>query len=158
MCSECGDDVCPLCVCVCVCVHRMDEGDIQRISWQIVQGVDYCHRNGVSTRYHSALSCDLHVVSCDVQMLSCDLHVMHVLSCDLHVLSCDEQVIHRDIKPENILICKNGVVKLCDFGFARNLSKSRMDVCVCEYHCLLPLSWTRRTLYRLCGHEMVQIS
>uniref|UniRef100_A0A3B4B701 mitogen-activated protein kinase n=1 Tax=Periophthalmus magnuspinnatus TaxID=409849 RepID=A0A3B4B701_9GOBI len=33
-------------------------------------------------------------------------------------------VIHRDIKPENILISQGGVVKLCDFGFARTVSVS----------------------------------
>ena len=34
------------------------------------------------------------------------------------------QVIHRDIKPENLLVSSTGVLKLCDFGFARSLTQS----------------------------------
>ncbi|XP_075450393.1 cyclin-dependent kinase-like 5 isoform X3 [Ascaphus truei] len=32
-------------------------------------------------------------------------------------------IVHRDIKPENLLISYTDILKLCDFGFARNLSE-----------------------------------
>lgn len=33
-----------------------------------------------------------------------------------------QKVVHRDIKPENLLISRHGILKLCDFGFARELN------------------------------------
>ena len=34
---------------------------------------------------------------------------------------------HRDFKPENMLLSKNGVLKICDFGFARSLGNGEIQ-------------------------------
>lgn len=46
------------------------------------------------------------------------------------------------MKPENILITKQGVIKLCDFGFARILSKLLVYSKCFEYYvkCRQPFS------------------
>ncbi|XP_031706891.1 serine/threonine-protein kinase BUR1-like isoform X1 [Anarrhichthys ocellatus] len=47
---------------------------------------------------------------------------------------CHQQnIIHRDIKPENILISQGGVVKICDFGFARTMAAPAEGVVYTDY-------------------------
>lgn len=35
----------------------------------------------------------------------------------------EQNVIHRDIKPENLLVSSHYTLKICDFGFARQVKK-----------------------------------
>lgn len=51
--------------------------------------------------------------------------VKHIMYQVLRALSFlhSNKIMHRDVKPENLLLSKSGVVKLCDFGFARGTRK-----------------------------------
>jgi serine/threonine protein kinase len=40
-------------------------------------------------------------------------------------------VIHRDLKPENILVGSNGVIKIADFGCARNMKADEISKLIC---------------------------
>lgn len=34
-----------------------------------------------------------------------------------------QDIVHRDIKPENLLVGKDHRLKICDFGFARQMKE-----------------------------------
>jgi len=59
------------------------------------------------------------------------------------------------VKPENILVCKSGVVKICDFGFARMLSKfyTFTFYCTCVHMCTIICVMCCCCCYTLAGDE-----
>jgi serine/threonine protein kinase len=58
---------------------------------------------------------DLEIKNLLIQMLTALEHIH------------DAGFVHRDIKPSNFLMCKKGVIKLTDFGIAKNVFDTNLD-------------------------------
>ncbi|TID28369.1 hypothetical protein CANINC_002547 [Pichia inconspicua] len=83
---------------------------------KLVIAIEYCSQFDVLRLLSGVRKYELRVreglVSGIVERIVCGLKFLHL-----------NEIVHRDIKPENVLIDERGKIKLCDFGYAVDLSK-----------------------------------
>ncbi|KAK1802072.1 hypothetical protein P4O66_004415 [Electrophorus voltai] len=78
---------------------------VRNYIYQLIRAIHWCHKNEIVHR-------ELLRHNSGILLFSAPYHMLASSLCLL-----------LDIKPENLLISSNDILKLCDFGFARNLSE-----------------------------------
>jgi mitogen-activated protein kinase 1/3 len=99
----------------------------------VIPNIDYDNSEPIQHIFlvMEMVATDLNSVIADSDSLEIDEEhmtiIMYNLLCCMNYIH-SSNLIHRDIKPSNILVQNDCGIKICDFGLARSMPKSKFDM------------------------------